>query len=113
MEETMNQRQNPSNAAKAGAERLSTTQKELGDTFAEANQHWLARAKAEGDSMSDLMAKLGAARSMPDIAAVYQEWMTQRMQRLAEDGQKLAADSQKFMTAWTNLFSNGSAGRMS
>jgi hypothetical protein len=112
MEKTMNQRPNPSNAAKASADNLSTAQKEMGDTFAEANQHWLTRAKAEGDSMSELMTKLSAARSMPDVAAVYQEWMTQRMQRLAEDGQKLAADSQKFMTAWTKLFSNGSAGRM-
>src|SRR5262245_48632145 len=95
---------------KASAENFSTAQKELGDTFSEANQLWLARAKAEGDSVSDLMTKLTAARSMADIAAVYQEWMTQRVQRLAEDGQMLAADSQKFMTAWTKLFSNnGSA----
>jgi hypothetical protein len=51
---TLSERRNEGPAKqKACAENFSTAQKELGDTFAEANQHWLARAKAEGDSVSD------------------------------------------------------------
>jgi hypothetical protein len=96
--------------AKATTENFSKIQKELGEVFEEANRHWAARAKSEADSASELIAKLSNARSLPDATAAYQEWMTQRVQRLGEDGQRLIADNQKLVSTWTKLLSNGAAG---
>lgn len=90
-----------------GVEGLIKIQKELGDTFQEANRYWLVRAKSETDCVSDLVAKLPSARSIPDATSVYQEWMGHRMQRLCEDSQKFVADCQKLTSDWTNAISNG------
>ena len=40
---------------KANMESLTAIQKELGDTFEEANRHWLERAKSEAESASELV----------------------------------------------------------
>ncbi len=96
--------------AKLGAENFAKIQKELNDFLQETNRHWIARAKSEAESASELMAKLTNARSIPDAATVYQEWVRQRMQRLAEDNQKIFSDSQKFLTACTKLGSGGAVG---
>ena len=92
---------------KANVESLSAIQKEFGDTFEEANRHWLARAKSEADFASELVTKLASTQSIPDATAVYQEWMGRRMQRLADDSQKCAADCQKLANAWTKVAVNG------
>ena len=93
--------------AKIGAENFAKIQKELNDFLEETNRHWIARAKSEAEFASELMTKLSNARSIPDAAAVYQEWVTQRMQRLAEDNQKILSDSQKFLTACTKIAAGG------
>jgi hypothetical protein len=67
--------------AKLGAENFAKIQKELNDFLEETNRHWIARAKSEAEFASELMTKLTNAQSIPDTAAVYQEWVTQRMQR--------------------------------
>jgi hypothetical protein len=103
----MNQRTDQSNLAEANMENVSALLKTLSSAFTETNQYWLARAKAEGEFGSDLVTKLAAVRSMPEVASVYQEWLGHRMQRLAEDGQKLAADSQKLVRSCTEFFSQG------
>ena len=100
----------PAGFAKMNAENFSKVQKELGEIFEEANRHWMARAKSETDLASDLIAKLANTRSIPDVAAIYQEWVTQRMQRLAEDSQKFVSDSQKLVSAWTKAVSSGGVG---
>jgi hypothetical protein len=96
--------------AKLGAENFAKIQKELNDFLEETNRHWIARANSEAEFASELMTKLTNARSIPDAAAVYQEWITQRMQRLAEDNQKILSDSQKFLTACTKLAAGGAVG---
>jgi hypothetical protein len=92
---------------KANMESLTAIQKELGDTFEEANRHWLARAKSEAEFASELVTKLARTQSIPDATAVYQEWIGHRLQRLAEDGQKCAADCQKLASAWAKVAGNG------
>ena len=89
--------------AKLGAENFAKIQSPLHHIFEEANRHWIERAKSEAEFASELMAKLVNARSAPDATAIYQEWATQRMQRLAEDSQKFFADSQKVVSAWIKL----------
>lgn len=97
--------------AKLTAENFSKVQQEVSAVLEKANRHWMARAKSEADLASDLMAKLTAARLLPDTAAIYQEWVTQRMQRLAEDSQKIIADSPNLLNAWSKVVaSSGGAG---
>ncbi len=89
--------------AKLGAENFAKIQSALHHILEETNRHWIERAKSEAELASELMAKLANVRSVPDAATIYQEWATQRMQRLAEDTQKFFADSQKIASAWTKL----------
>jgi RIO-like serine/threonine protein kinase len=96
--------------AKLGAENFAKIQRELNDIFEETNRYWIGRAKSEAEFASELMAKLTNARSIPDATAVYQEWVSQRMQRLAEDNQQFFSDSQKFLTACTKLAAGGGMG---
>jgi hypothetical protein len=92
---------------KVNMESLTAIQKELGETFDEANRHWMARAKSEAEFASELVTKLARTQSIPDATAVYQEWMGHRMQRLADDSQKCAADCQKLASAWTKAMGSG------
>jgi hypothetical protein len=48
-----------------------------------------------------------AARSIPDRAAVFQEWTSRRMEMASEDAKHLAADAQKFVAAGTRLMPKG------
>jgi hypothetical protein len=50
---------------------------------------------------------LSAARSIPETAAVCQEWATKRMEMAAEDAKRLAADGQKFAETGARLLSSG------
>jgi hypothetical protein len=93
-----------------GAESIVQMQKDMFDTLAEMNQRWLGRTTAEANLASELGAKLAAARSVPESAEACQRWMAQRMKLAAEDGQRFATDSQKFMEATARLFSNGWSG---
>ena len=82
-------------------------QKELQSLVEQANRDWLARLEKERALASELAAKLSAAKSLPDVAQEYQEWMTQRMGMMVEDSQKFFADSQKFMNSAVRLMTKG------
>jgi phasin protein len=89
------------------ADALIAMQRDLTSLVEEANRNWLARAELERDLASDLATKLSTAKTPPDAAKMYQEWMSRRIQTLAEDGRKLFADSQKYLNAATRRLSNG------
>lgn len=55
----------------------------------EFNHDWSERAAAEVQLVSELASKLSAARTPLDAASAYQEWMTKRMEMLADDGRRL------------------------
>jgi hypothetical protein len=93
-----------------GVESIVQMQKDMFDTLAEMNRCWLGRTTEEANLASELGAKLVAARSFPDSAEACQQWMAQRMKMAAEDGQRFATDSQKFMEATARMFSNGWSG---
>lgn len=93
---------------KKRVEALMEIQKELIDAFQEINQAWLARARSEADLNSELVAKLSAARTMPETADAYQQVMGKRMELLVEDSRRLIADSQKFVNLSTRFLVNGS-----
>lgn len=91
------------------AEAFLAMQRELYALAEEANRNWLSRAELERKLAAELVTSLTGAKTPADAADVYQEWMTRRMKLLAEDGQKLFDDGQKFVAAATRFLSNGAA----
>ncbi len=89
------------------AKSVFAVQKELLETLQEINEHWFARAKSEVELATAMANKLAAIRSMPDMAALYQDWFGQRMQRCVEDGNHAIADVQKLVRTGTRLAQNG------
>lgn len=75
-----------------------------------ANRNWIARAETERNLATELAVKLSNAKTFPDAAKAYQEWMTGRMQTLSADGQRFVADSQKLLNLATQFMSNGKQG---
>jgi len=104
---------NPTDFAKLGqqqADALMEMQQELSKLVEQANNDWLARVESERDMATDLTAKLSAAKSLPDAAKAYQEWMSRRLETMTKDGQKFFSDSQKFVTSMNRLMTGGRNG---
>ena len=95
---------------KKRVEALMEMQKEFFETFQEINQAWLARARFEASLNSELVARLTAARTVPETADACQDCMDKRVELLVEDSRRLLADSQKIMSLSTRFLTNGSAG---
>ncbi len=73
----------------------------------EVNRNWFDRMQSEATLAAEFTAKLTAARSMPEIAAAYQEWSSRHMAMAAEDAKRIFADSQKLAETAARLLSNG------
>jgi hypothetical protein len=91
-------------------ESLMQAHKELLDTFERAQRDRLARAMEETRLASEFAAKVAGARSIPEVMAIYQEWMARCAQLFDEDGRKFLDDSQKVANAALSLLSNGQRG---
>jgi hypothetical protein len=97
----------PGDIAKMAEDRLKDmtgVQKQMLDTMAEMNQRWLSCASAQATLASDLGSKLAGARSLPDVAALYQEWMAQQTKMIAEQNERFLEDTRKVMEAMTRAF---------
>lgn len=86
------------------AEVMAGTKKRLDDLagvqsefFGKWQRRWLDRIAAETKLTSEMTAKLTAARSIPDAAAVCQEWTTRRIELMVEDSRQFWDDAQKFV----------------
>jgi len=88
-------------------ESLMEVHKKLLDTFEQVQRDRLARAMEETKLASEFAAKVTSARSIPDIMAIYQQWITKCEKMIAEDGRKFLDDSQKVANAALGLLSNG------
>jgi Phasin protein len=71
----------------------------------EIRDEWLARMKSETDLATELMERLRSSGSFPDAMSAYQEWMSRRMERFAEDSRRFWADAQKIMEASARMVS--------
>jgi hypothetical protein len=89
------------------AKSVFAAHKEFLDALEQINEHWFARAKSEAEFANATANKLAAARSMPDMTIVYQDWIGQRMQRYVEDSNHILADVQKLVQTGTRLAQNG------
>ncbi|HET7447388.1 MAG TPA: hypothetical protein VFJ49_05680, partial [Methyloceanibacter sp.] len=61
----------------------------------EIRDEWLSRMKSEADQTAEVMEKIRTAVSLSEATAAYQEWMSRRMERVAEDNRRLQIDAQK------------------
>jgi len=82
-------------------------QKQVLEYAAELNQVWTTRAQSESKLATDLVSKLAAARSIPDVASAWQECMQRQMQLNAEDARQLLDQNKRFMQVGAEVFSNG------
>ena len=73
----------------------------------EISRDWAARAKLEADLAREFGKRLTEVKSMQEVVSVSQEWLNRRMELFAEDSRRLIAESQKFMTAVTQVMSGG------
>lgn len=85
---------------------LMEMHKELLDTFERVQRDRLTRAMEETKLASEFAAKVTSARSIPQIMAIYQEWIAKCAEMFAEDGRKLLDDSQKLTNAALSLLSS-------
>jgi Phasin protein len=81
-------------------------QTELVDMIADASRHWLDRMQTEANLASDFASKLTAARTIPDAVTACQEWTSQQLELMEEDGKHLLADTQKLIEAEGRLLSS-------
>src|SRR5215475_9677776 len=88
-------------------ESLMEVHKELLDTFERVQRDRLARTMEETRLASEFAAKVASARSIPDIMAIYQQWIAKCEEMIAEDSRKFLDDSQKVANAALSLLSNG------
>jgi len=100
---------NPAEFAAFGknyVEELNTAQTELFGKLQDINRHWLERINSEANLASKFASEFAAAKSIPEAVSAYQEWTKRRFEMMAEDGQHLMADAQKFATTSARLFAN-------
>jgi sugar-specific transcriptional regulator TrmB len=108
-------------ASKTVEKQIAQTEKKIGDatlqaqneflkTLEEMNREVMSRMAAEVERGVKLSTKLSAARSLPDAAAAYQEWMSEEMNARSEDARRFMDNSQKFMNTSTKFLSNGWSG---
>jgi hypothetical protein len=88
-------------------ESLMEVHRRLLDTFERVQRDRLDRAKEETKLASQFATKVTSARSIPDIIAIYQQWVTKCEAIIAEDGRRFLDDSQKVANAALSLLSNG------
>lgn len=92
---------------------LMEMQRELSKLIERANEDWLARVELERNMATELTSKLTSAKSLPDAAKAYQEWMSRRIETMTKDSQKFFADSQKFVSSMNRFLANGGKGASS
>jgi hypothetical protein len=92
---------------KVRTDAMFNIQKELLDAYAELSRSWAARVKSEVNFWSDLAAKLSNTHSAPEGLGAYRQYVSQRMQMAADDGQRLLSDSQRIMGALAQALPNG------
>ena len=98
-------------AAQKQFEAFTQAQSELTKKATEINRYWADRGQSEVSLTSEFASKLAAVHSIPDAMTAWQEWSSQRFERMAEDAKHLVVDIQEVMKAGTRLLPNGGPSR--
>jgi hypothetical protein len=88
-------------------ETLAAVQKEFLDALSKANRVWITYFNEEAALTSNFTEKLTKTKSIPDAAAAYQEWMSEHMELLSTQAEKVLAETQDFTKACTQIVDNG------
>jgi phasin protein len=88
-------------------ETLAAVQKEFLVALSKANRVWIAYLNEEAALVSHFTENLTKTKSIPDAATAYQEWMSQHMELLSKQAQKVLAETQDFTKACTQIVGNG------
>ena len=81
-------------------------QTEMLDALQVISRDWMTCATSETELVFKLPNRLAGARTLPEAIAAYQQWLNEWMTMCNEDGRRLVADSQKFMTSGVRSFTS-------
>ena len=99
-----------SNFAQQWADGAAAVQKEFLSVYEQAGRAWVARAQSEAALWSDLVTKLSATHSAPEVLDAYSKCLSRRMEMAMEDSRRMIEEYQvavgKIATAMKN---NGSS----
>ncbi|HEY2534659.1 MAG TPA: hypothetical protein VGJ20_43260 [Xanthobacteraceae bacterium] len=93
-----------------GSKRIATfagIQMELFNQLQASNRRWFNRVQSDANLASEFASKLTAAHSLPEAMTACQQWSDRRLKLMAEVGQDLIADAQRFMATSARMLSNG------
>jgi hypothetical protein len=79
-------------------------QMEMFDVLHDVGRDWLKRAASEAELAFDLPNKLTAAQTVPAVLSAYQEWLSEWMSMVSEDGRHFIANSQKIVVRSVSYF---------
>lgn len=80
-------------------------QTEMFDVLQTISRDWVSCATSEAELALNLPNRLAGARSIPEAMTAYQEWLSEWLTLCNEDGRRLVADGQKFMTTGVRCLS--------
>jgi hypothetical protein len=99
-----------SSAIAAGATNVEAAvdaQRQMFGDLGAFGKEWFDRMAVEANLTTELAETLVTARSAPDATAAWQRWVTQRALLLAEDNQRLIAESRKLADDVAGFISAG------
>jgi len=109
--ESQNRTISPSQDSFVKTERLGRFQAELFEKIQEANRHWLVRVQSEATLAAEFAAKIAAARSFPDAAAIYQEWASRQLKLAVEDARYAISTGQALTDMGSRLLQGDDKGK--
>jgi hypothetical protein len=83
-------------------------QTEIFDALQTISRDWVTCTTSEAELALNLPHRLVGTRSIPEAITAYQEWLNEWLTMCNEDGRRLAADGQKFMTTGVRCFTSPS-----
>ena len=85
-------------------------QTEMFDALQTISHDWITCTTSEAELALNLPNRLVGTRSIPEAITAYQEWLNEWLTICNEDGRRLVADSQKFMTSGIRCLTSASPG---
>jgi hypothetical protein len=82
---------------KKQVEAMVDMQKEFIHATEELNREWAERLKEEAEVATEFAGKFAAAKSIPETAAIWQEWVRRRTEMLTADIQKFTTVTARFL----------------
>jgi hypothetical protein len=87
-------------------------QAEMFDVLQGWNRQCFQRAQSEAELASETAGKLMSARSLPETATAYREWLTRRIGMLGKDSERFFAETQKMFQTNGREFARSGSNRI-